>query len=330
MAWLIFIVTALAIFVAGSALARNGAAIAERTGIGHVWVGALLVAGATSLPELTIDSAAVLRDAPDLATGDLFGSNMANMAILAIVALIYGRARVIQREALGLVLAASVAIVLTGLAAMFIVARIEHNIAGAFGFGSLALLAAVLGGLLLFPQYREVVGEGPAASDAERAQQPSLARAVVSFAGASVVVFAAAPFLVQAAEEIAEITGLAETFVGVLGLAIATSLPELATSLAAVRMGALDLAVGNLYGSNAMNMSILVWLDALYTKAPLLETVDISNAVAGLVAMLLMMVGLTSMVLRAERRRFPIDPAAALIAGGYVLGILLVWSVSST
>ena len=110
---------------------------------------------------------------------------------------------------------------------------------------------------------------------------------------------------------------------------LVTSLPELATSYAAVRMGALDLAVGNLYGSNAINMMILVWLDALYTKAPLLETISISNAVAGLVAMLLMMVGLTDMVLRAERRRFPVDPAATLILVGYLLGLLLVWSVSA-
>jgi cation:H+ antiporter len=114
----------------------------------------------------------------------------------------------------------------------------------------------------------------------------------------------------------------------VLGLALATSLPELATSVAAVRMGALDLAVGNLYGSNAINMSLLVWLDALYVDAPLLETVDVSNAAAGLIAILLMMFGLMTMVLRAERRRFPVDPTAALILAGYALGALLVWSIS--
>lgn len=110
----------------------------------------------------------------------------------------------------------------------------------------------------------------------------------------------------------------------------ATSLPELAASSAAVRMGTLDLAVGNLYGSNVMNIGTLIWLDVLYTKAPFLETVDISNAVAGLVAVLLMTIGLTSMVLRAERRRFPFDPAAALILIGYALGLLRTWSVSST
>lgn len=329
MVWLIFLLAAGAIFVAGTALARNGATIAERTGLGHVWVGALLVAGATSLPEIATGSAAVLRDAPDLAAGGLFGSNMANMALLAVIALVYSRARVIQREALGIALTASVAIALTTIAVLFVVARLEHSIAGAFGFGTVVLFVAAVGGLLLLSQYRETADEPATATVEEPGQLPSLPRAGVAFAAAAGVILVAAPVLVWTAEEIAQITGLAETFVGVLGLAIATSLPELATSAAAVRMGALDLAVANLYGSNVMNMSILVWLDVLYTKAPLLETIDVSNAVAGLVAVLLMMVGLTDIVMRAERRPFRVDPVAALILVSYLLGVLLVWSVSA-
>lgn len=331
MVWLIFALSAAGIFVAGSALARSGTVIAERTGLGHVWVGALLVAGATSLPEITTDSAAILRDAPELATGDLFGSNMANMAVLGVVALVFWRARVIQREALGIALTASIAIALTTIAVLFIVASMEQSIAGAFSFGSLVLLVAAGGGLLLFPDVREALGEpGVPASELELRSMPGLTRAGLIFVAAALVVFFAGPALAASAQEIVGITGLSETFVGVLGLAIATSLPELATSSAAVRLGALDLAVSNLFGSNVINMLILVWLDALYTKAPLLETVDISNAVAGLVAVVLMVIGLTGMVLRAERRRLPVDPTAALILIVYLLGILLVWSAGTS
>ena len=328
MAWPIFFVAAVAIYFAGNTLARTGDVIARQTRLGHLWVGALLIAGATSLPELTAGTTAVLTDAPDLAVGGTFGSNMANMAILAFVALWFGRARVLQREALGITLMAALALVLTGIASLFIVARLEYDIAGVVGFGSIVLVAAVVVGLLLVPRTAESAGE-PEQEQAEQAAQ-STAAAGVMFCAAAAVIFVAAPVLVWAAEEITKTTGLAESFVGVLMLAIATSLPELAASSAAVRMGSLDLAVGNLYGSNAMNMGTLIWLDVLYTKAPLLETVDISNAVAGLVAVLLMMIGLTDMVLRAERRRFPFDPAAALILIGYALGLLLTWSVSST
>ena len=326
MAWPVFLIAAVAIFFAGNTIARTGDVIARQTRLGHLWVGALLIAGATSLPELTAGTVAVLRDAPDLAVGGSFGSNMANMAILAVVALWFGRARVLQRAARGVVLMAVLSLVLTGIASLFILTRLQYDIAGVVGYGSIVLAAVGVIGLLLMRQPVELVGEQ------EREARPAQSTAVAGamFCAAAAVIFVAASVLVWAAEDIVEITGLAESFVGVLMLAIATSLPELAASSAAVRMGSLDLAVGNIFGSNTMNIGILIWLDAIYTKAPLLETVDISNAVAGLVAVLLILIGLTSMVLRAERRRFPFDPSAALILVGYALGLLLTWSVSST
>ena len=326
MAWPVFLIAAVAIFFAGNTIARTGDVIARQTRLGHLWVGALLIAGATSLPELTAGTVAVLRDAPDLAVGGSFGSNMANMAILAVIALWFGRARVLQRAARGVVLMAVLSLVLTGIASLFILTRLQYDIAGVVGYGSIVLAAVGVIGLLLMRQPVELVGEQ------EREARPAQSTAVAGamFCAAAAVIFVAASVLVWAAEDIVEITGLAESFVGVLMLAIATSLPELAASSAAVRMGSLDLAVGNIFGSNTMNIGILIWLDAIYTKAPLLETVDISNAVAGLVAVLLILIGLTSMVLRAERRRFPFDPSAALILVGYALGLLLTWSVSST
>ena len=325
MAWPIFLVAAVAIFFAGNTIARSGDVIARQTRLGHLWVGALLIAGATSLPELTAGTVAVLRNAPDLAVGGSFGSNMANMAILAVIALWFGRARVLQHEARGIVMMGVLSLVLTGIASLFIITRLEYDIAGVVGYGSIVLAVAVVIGLLWMRQPVELVVE----QEQEARPARSTALAGATFCAAAAVIFVAASALVWAAEDIVEITGLAESFVGVLMLAIATSLPELAASSAAVRMGSLDLAVGNIYGSNAMNIGILIWLDAIYTKAPLLETVDISNAVAGLVAVVLIMIGLTSMVLRVERRRFPFDPAAALILIGYTLGLLLTWSVSS-
>lgn len=328
MVWLTFLLAAGGVFFAGTALARAGHDIARRTPLGQVWVGSLLVAGATSLPELATDTVAVLRDAPGLATGDLFGSNMANMGLLAVTALAFPRARLFQREALGLALTASVAIVLTGVAALFIIARLEQNAFGSFGFGSLALLATAAGAWLLFPEYREAISEPAAEEAAAGVRGEPILRPVATFVASAAAIVTAGSVLVWSAERIAEDTGLEQTFVGVLGLALATSMPELSASFAAVRLGALDMAVGNLYGSNAVNMTMLVWLDAIYIDAPLLDTAHVSNAAAALVAMLLMMVGLTSMVLRAERRRFPLDPTALVILGGYLAGLLMIWSIS--
>lgn len=329
MVWVIFLVAALAIVLASTALVRDADVIADRTGLGHVWIGALLLAAVTSLPELVTGSAAVLRDAPELGTGSLFGSNMANMAILGLLGLAYARHRVIQQEAPGMALTAIMAIVVTGLASLFIALRLEIDV-GWLSIGTLALVAALLAYALLIRGHQETTARPDATpvTTVARAEGPSLGIAAGRFTAAALVVLAVGPFLVSSAEEIAELMGVSETFFGVLGLAAATSLPELATAAAALRIGATNLAVGNLYGSNVANMAILAWLDVIHTEGPLLESIDLSNSVAGMVAILLMTVGLVEMTKRSKRSRLPFDPAAAVILIGYVLGLLLVWGVS--
>jgi cation:H+ antiporter len=299
--WLVFLVTALAVVLAATVLARNADVIADRTGLGHIWIGVFLLAAATSLPELVTGVAAVRIGAIDLAGGNIFGSNMANMALLGLLGLVYARRRVIQREALGIALTASVAIIMTGIASLFIIARLEVDLRW-LSIGSLALVTVAVSSAFLMRRQRE--REAAAHPDVTpmaavpRAEEPSLAVAAGWFTAAALVVVAAGIFLVDSAEEIAEITGVSDTFFGVLALALATSLPELSTCL-----------------------------DVVYVEGPLLESINVSNAVAGVVAMLLMTVGVMEMILRTERRRLPFDPAAAMILAGYVLGLLLVWSM---
>jgi cation:H+ antiporter len=329
--WLVFLVAALAVVLAATMLARNADVIADRTGLGQVWIGVFLLAAATSLPELVTGVAAVRMGSIDLAGGNIFGSNMANMALLGLLGLVYARRRVIQREAPGIALTASVAIIMTGIASLFIVARLQVDLRW-LSIGSLALVTVAVSSAFLMRRHRETTARPDATPMATvaRMEEPSLAIAAGWFTAAALVVVAAGVFLVDSAEEIAEIMGVSDTFFGVLALALATSLPELSTSAAAVRMGAMDLAVSNLYGSNMANMTILAFLDVVYVEGPLLESINVSNAVAGVVAMLLMTVGLMEMILRTERRRLPFDPAAGMILAGYVLGLLLVWSMPAS
>jgi cation:H+ antiporter len=98
-AWLLFTLTAIVVIVAGARLARDGDTIAARTGLGATWVGAILVAGATSLPEISTDVAAVRQGNVDLAVGDLFGSSMANMTILALADLFTRQCRLLGESA---------------------------------------------------------------------------------------------------------------------------------------------------------------------------------------------------------------------------------------
>src|SRR5688572_33303106 len=119
---LLFVATGAVVVIAGTALARFGEAIAQRTKVGQLWIGAVLLAGATSLPELGTDISATRMGAVDLAIGDLFGSSMANMLILALVDLLPPRRQVLRQATLDHALAMCLAISLNALAAVFLLA----------------------------------------------------------------------------------------------------------------------------------------------------------------------------------------------------------------
>ncbi len=325
-----FLASAAAVVLAGVTLARSGDVIAARTRLGGLWVGSIFLAVATSLPELTTDIAAVRLGAPDLAAGDLFGSNMANMLVLALVALPPG-AQLFHRAALDHGLAAALAIIMTCTAAIFILLDTSWTVLG-IGPGAVVVAVVYLAGTRAV--YRQsalmrragvtaelAAAEAPAAG----AGLPSLKRAVVGSVLAAAVIAIAAPVFAASAARVAELTGIGTTFVGTLLVGMATSLPELVTSLTAVRIGALDLAIGNLFGSNAVNMVLVLPLDLAQPGGPFLAAVSPVHALTALVGVVLMGIALMAIVYRAGRQVRALDPASLLMMGVYVVGLLLVY-----
>jgi len=175
---------------------------------------------------------------------------------------------------------------------------------------------------------RERVVEAEEAGQRARVRAVLLRRASIGFVAASLGILLAAPLLASSAKQIAEETGISTTFIGTSLVAITTSLPELVTSFAAVRLGAFDLAVGNLFGSNAFNMGALVFADAAYRSGPLLSAVSPVHTVTALWAILLMNVGLMGIIYRAEKRFLLIEPDSALMIVGYGLGMWLLFRVA--
>lgn len=326
---LAFLASGVVVVFAGTALARHADAIAESTKLGRLWIGSVLLAGATSLPELTTDISAVRFGATDLAVGDLFGSSMANMLILAVIDLLPPRRQVLQQATFDHALAASLAISLNALAAVLVLARPESSLLWV-GPGSLLLFLAYVAGTRAV--YRHALRDGAALTPppaAETAKHPpSLRRAVLGFVGAAFVVLLAAPAFAWSAKGIAEITGLGNTFVGTWLVGLATSLPELVASIAALRMGAFDLAVGNLFGSNAFNMAIFFALD-LVQPGSLFATLDQNHALSGLFAVVLMSLGLAAIVYRAKRRFAMLEPDSLLMLVTYGAALWLLYRRSA-
>ena len=137
----------------------------------------------------------------------------------------------------------------------------------------------------------------------------------------------AAPALTLATEEVAHRSGISQGFLGISLLAASTSLPELSASLAAARIGAYDLAVGNLLGSNAANMAMIVFVDAAYRPGPILSAVGEAHVVAGTGAILLMALALASIVSGRANRAQRLEPDSAMLLIAYfgtVLAVALV------
>jgi cation:H+ antiporter len=316
---------------AGTVLARSGDVIAARTRLGGLWIGTLFLATATSLPELTTDIAAVRMDLPDLAAGDLFGSSMANMLILALVSLGPG-AELFRKAALENALVIALAMMLTAVAAIGLFMGPQGAV---FGLGptSLVIGAGYLFGLRLIFRQSALAWE---AGRAEEMGPPvkelaggadtraTLRRAAAAFLGGAAVILVAAPVFASSAGRLAELSGLHVSFLGTWLVGFSTSLPELVTSLAAVRLRSYDLAVANLFGSNAFNMVLLIPLDLVHGSGPFLAAVDPVHGLSALVALVLMSLGLAAVASRAQGRATLAEPSGAIMVLVYLVGLVLI------
>jgi cation:H+ antiporter len=322
-----FIVSAAVIIVAGTLLTRFGDTIAGQTRLGRLLVGAILVAAATSLPEAAVDIHAVRLGNPDLAVGDLMGSSLINLLILALADLLHRSPHgAFSRAAAKHALSASLSILLTALAGMAILARGMGLAVGGVGLGPLLITGAYLFGIrLVYRDQRCGAASEPSGADDRREGDSdgrrSLPGAIAGFLACAATILVAAPHLARSADTIAEATGLGGTFVGTTLVALSTSLPELVATLSALRLGAFDMAVGNLLGSNGFNMMILLPLELAHGGL-LLEAVSPVHAFTALAAITASTVVVMGQLYRVESRRLFIEPDALLVIT-LVLGTLV-------
>ncbi|MHB1318441.1 MAG: sodium:calcium antiporter [Anaerolineae bacterium] len=328
MVFLEFAASAAIVALASIQLSRYGDIIAFRTGLGGVFVGAVLMAAVTSLPELLVLSSAFSAGLPNLAIGGLLGSSMFNILILAILDLIHHKQRILRKAAMRHALTGSLAVLMITLALFFIYADLPYNITlGSFsvGYDSLTLMVTfVVGMRLVQGQSRSLA---PAADDqCVELGLPSLRASVLRFGLAAGVLVLLTPRLVATSGEIATVTGLGATFVGATLLAIVTSVPELVTTISAARIGADDMAIGNLFGSNMFNMFLLGAADLLLPRATLFSVVDDSFLLVGSLGLIMTVLGLVGNLARIERRLLIIEIDALLLILVYFGGMALLYT----
>jgi len=330
-----FLACAAVIFVAGSGLSRYGDRIAEISGWGGAWVGLVLMASVTSLPELVVgmSSVAVVGSA-DLAVGDVLGSCAFNLLILASLDAFVPR----HRPLFGLasnshVLAAALGIILLAAVGVSLVNQDEYTLTPWIGASSVLFLGIYLGAMRLIYMHSRRIGTDGAVQPAleEESASGSLSRlstrqVVTRYILFATAVVGAAVLLPPLAEAIAEATGLERSFVGTIFLAASTSLPEFAVSLAAVRIGAIDLAVGNILGSNLFNILILALDDFAYTRGLLLADASPTHAFSVLSTIAMSAIVIIGLTYHVRGKRFLLAWDAALILLVYAGNAALLFS----
>ncbi len=324
MSEVLFLLSAVVIVASARRLAHYGDMIAVRTRLGGMFVGTLLLALATSLPELLTMIASVGQALPSMAAGSIFGSCMFNMCLLGLLDTAHRRVRLLRSVALAHATSGALAVLMLAATVLFILADLPLRI-GWVGLDSLMLIALYLGGVFLL-RGSDPMPAAPAAEEPALIGVPSLRHGLLGFLAASLVLSLATPVMVASAGNLADQTGLSAGFMGTAAVAIVTSLPEAATTISAIRIRAFDMAVGNLFGSNIFNIFALGLTDLIVLDGRFLAGIDPDMTLAALLALVLTAVGLLGNVARIERRLGFVELDAAFIMLIYLAGMWLLYT----
>jgi len=301
--------------------------------MGRTWIGVVLMASVTSLPELiTGVSSVTIFDLPNIAAGDVLGSCMFNMLIIALLDFMGGSTPLSARAHQGQVLGAGFGILLLGLVGISLFASASVPRIGWISLSSLVFIGVYLIAIrtvFLYEKRRISEFVRDVVEDA-RYERVSKARAYIMYGLNAAVIIAAATYLPYLGERIAEVTGLGRTFVGSVFIALSTSLPEVVVSLGALRMGAVDIALGNLFGSNLFNIGILALDDVLYTKGSLLSHVSGGHLVTVLAAITMTAIATIGLTYQTTRKLhvFAWDSIGLVIV--YVIATLVLYATGAS
>lgn len=325
--WGSFIGLTGAIFWAGRNLVKYGDMLAEKFALGRSLLGIVFIASITSLPELiTGVSAVTYAQAPNIATGDVFGSCMFNLLILAFLDGFYRERPLSAQVHHGLTLTAAFGGLMLTLAVLAIVLDDHLPMLGWVSGYSLLIASLYLLAIRIITSYERRLLRMGVHEIAEKFQYEAVptGQVIGKYALNAVFIVVAATFLPKVAKALASLHQWGETFVGTFFVAFTTSLPEVAVTIAAVRANLVSVAVANLLGSNIFNGMILAMDDGVFREGSLYTYVHERNVVPALFAVMMTLVVICGLIYRAERKplRLAFESIALICLYGAGVGVL--------
>ncbi|WP_417352272.1 sodium:calcium antiporter [Flavobacterium alkalisoli] len=324
-----FLVCAIIIFFAGKKLSFYGDLLADMTGMGKAFIGLILMSTVTSLPELMvgISSVSIVQSA-DLAMGDILGSCALNLSILSLMDVFTKKDKpLFSQVSKSHILAAAFGIILLALTGLGLFFDRDIVLSHTLGITSIGFGVIYFMSVRTIFKYQKSIPVDATVTEENHTEGYTLRGVILRYSAFALVIIVVALALPFFAEHIAEQTGLGKSFVGTLFLAVSTSLPEIAVSLAAVRMGSPDMAVGNLLGSNIFNIFILFIDDILYTKGLLLKDASDINVMTVFMVVVMTAVAVIGFIFPYQRKRIFLAWDTLVIFLLYVVNLIFLYNM---
>jgi cation:H+ antiporter len=297
--YILFLLSAIIVVGAGVKLSEYGDALAAVTGLGRSFIGLTLLAFFTSLPELISTIGAIsLVDNPDLAFGNVYGSNMFNMFTIFLLDAWFRKTDVYVGISESNILSGLYAALLTALTLIGFFLKLSI-------FGFIGIVSPVVLIVFFYSSYIsfKVVSPGEDDDD-ENDIAMTTSQVIIRLAVTAVIIVGAGLMLSKTADVVAIKTGLGGSFVGAFMLAVVTSLPEVSACYGAIRVGSVNMALGNLFGSNVFNMAIIPIADFVYGKGVIFEHVSQGHIVSAIFAIIAVLIPVIGIREREFRLRF--------------------------
>lgn len=274
MLFIYFLLAATVTVLAAIKLSTYADIISNKTAIGGMLIGSMLLAGATSLPEITTSYTSIILESPDLAVGNVLGSNLFNLLILAFLDLYFRKDQFFERVWIEHRYTAILGIALSFIVLFALRLNLMYVILGV-GIDTILILIAYIVGMILLSKVKQTP-KSVTEKDERSPEEPSISvkSAVVRFTFLAIIITASGTLLTVTGDQVAIVTGLGASFVGSFLIALSTSLPEAVACFVACRLRNFNLAIGSILGSNLFNILILCGTDIFYRSGPLFVAVE--------------------------------------------------------
>lgn len=325
MVYISFLICAIFTVFAAVKLSTYADTLSEKTAFGGMLIGTIFLAGATSLPEVTTSIAAITINNPDISVGNVFGSNLFNLFILATVDLYYRERRILKGASREHFYTASIGLLLAVVSFIALNVKISLTFLG-IGLDTLFLIVIYIAGISFISKITKKDVEEIVVEQDPVAKNISLKRAIIGFIVAAVVISIAGTFLSITGDKIALITGLGSSFVGSFLIAATTSLPEAVSVFMAVKLRNYNLAIGAILGSNMFNMLILGGADLLFKNGTLLANVSNVHQITAAAVAILSIIILYPLTRKGEQSTFQYSLPSILLVIMYFLSSYLIFN----